>query len=111
MSNPQDVLLELMHQLRHALPMDDLIFVAKLRAAGLLPGNIKAEMKSFITQTDQAGYFLDNMMIPNLSSDTSKLQKLIIIFEGHGSRLTKKVIDDIRNNLTEIKTPTTPENG
>ena len=41
------------------LPLDDVYFRSKLKSAGLLPGNLKEEVKSKPTPAEKAEHFLD----------------------------------------------------
>ena len=60
-----------------SLPMDDAIFLAKIRSKGLLPGDIKATLKSLPTPAKQATEFLDQVIEPSLKNeDIIPLKKL-----------------------------------
>jgi len=99
---------KLIQQLRYVLPMNDPLFLAKLRAIGLLPGNMKAEMKSVTTTMDQAKHFLKHMILPDFAANTAKIQKLLTLIEDHNPRLTRQLISSIRN---EVKTLPMSEDG
>ena len=99
---------KLIQQLCYVLPMNDPLFLAKLRAIGLLPGNMKAEMKSVTTAMDQAKHFLKHIILPDFTANTAKLQKLLALIEDHNPRLTRPLISSIRN---EVKTLPMSEDG
>ena len=44
------------------LPMDDVVFRARLYSAGLLPHEAKDKMKLMSNQTEMAAYFLDHVI-------------------------------------------------
>ena len=83
-------------QLLETLPMDDAIFIAKLRSAGLLPGNLKAEIKSLKTSADKADYFLDYVILPNLSVNQTNFHKFLKVMEESGNDTLSTLAKDIK---------------
>jgi len=79
--NIEDVLFEFSPKLVASLPMDDPTFVANLRAARLLPGNLKAKIKSLPTSADKADHFLDYVILPDISNNHDSLLALINVME------------------------------
>jgi len=73
--------------------MDDAIFIAKLCSASLLPGNLKAEIKSLKTSADKADYFIDMVIFPY---DNTNLYKLLKVME-------ESQYDVVKNLAAEIK--------
>jgi len=84
-------------QLLETLPMDDAIFIAKLRSAGLLPGNLKAELKSLKTSADKADYFLDCVILPNISVTQTNFHKFIKVMEECSYDAVSTLARDIKN--------------
>ncbi|XP_065912961.1 uncharacterized protein [Dysidea avara] len=83
-------------QLLETLPMDDAIFIAKLRSAGLLPGNLKAEIKSLKTSADKADYFLDYVILPNISVNQTNFHKFLKVMEESGNDTLSTLAKDIK---------------
>lgn len=79
--------------------MDDAIFIAKLVAANLLPGNLKAEVKSLPTSADKADYFLDRMIYPNLNNDNSNLCTLLALMEKNKNIAVKNVAAEVKHAI------------
>ena len=83
-----------------SLPMDDAIFLARLYSKRLLPGNIKALLKSLPTQADKAIEFLDQAIEPSLqSNNVTPLKKLLTIMEDYGNDALKSLAKTIRSTL------------
>ena len=83
-----------------SLPMDDAIFLAKIRSKGLLPGDIKATLKSLPTPAKQATEFLDQVIEPSLKNDDIiPLKKLLTVMEDSGIDVLKKLAKTIRSAL------------
>jgi len=83
-----------------SLPMADVIFLAKMRSKGLLPGNIKGTLKSLPTPADKAAEFLDQVIEPSLqSNNVTQLKKLLSIMEDYGNDALKSLAKTIRSAL------------
>ena len=71
------------------LPMNDVKFRAKLHSAGILPGNLKEEIKSKPTAAEKAEHFLDY----GVKSDTETFNKLLKIMEDHNDDHLKELAE------------------
>ena len=80
--------------------MDDTTFISNLFAAELLPGNLKAEIKSLPTSVDKADYFLDRIIFPNLDNDKTNLCKLLDVMEKSNNAAVKNVAAEVRRAIT-----------
>lgn len=89
------MLVEFLPQLIEILPMDDTTFISELFTANLLPGNLKAEIKSLATPADKADYFLDRVVFPNIDNDRTNFDKLLSV-------LKKSNNDAVKNVATEV---------
>ena len=76
--------------------MDDATFMSALFSANLLPGNLKAEVKSLPTSADKADYFLDRAIFPNIDNDKTNLEKLLNVLEKSNNAAVKNVAAEIR---------------
>jgi len=92
----EDILNQFIPQLLETLPMDKAIFLGKLRASGLLSGDLKADLKSMSTSEDKADYFLDVVIIPTLPDDTTNLDKLLDVMEAYNDDNVKQLSGEIR---------------
>ena len=99
MVNIEDILIEYSPQLLTALPMDDATFIASLRAARLLPGNLKAVIKSLPTSADKADHFLDHVILPNISNDYDNLLALLSVMENSDYPSLNKLAVAIKREL------------
>ena len=83
--------------------MDDVKFIAKLFSEGLLPGNLKNQLKSQGTSADKAALFLDNVIEASVSSDGgSSFDKLLSIMEDCEYEHVKELAKQIRTSLRNI---------
>jgi len=96
----KDVLIQFAPQLLEVMPMGDAIFISRLFAADLLPGNLKAEIKSLPTSADKADYFLDHMIFPNLNNDNTNLRKLLTVMEKSNNVAVKNVATEVKRAIT-----------
>jgi len=92
-----DIIMNFSPRLLETLPMDDAIFIAKLRSAGLLPGNLKAEIKSLKTSADKADYFLDCVILPSISIDQTTFHKFLKVMEESGYDTVSTLARHIKN--------------
>jgi len=95
--NLQNIIDKYIPQLLKTLPMDDVIFIAELRSAGLLPGDLKAEIKSLKTSADKADYFLDCVILPNISVTQTNFHKFIKVMEECSYDAVSSLARDIKN--------------
>jgi len=96
MENIEDVLIEFSPQLLTTLPMDDAIFIAKLMAARLLPGNLKAVIKSLPTLVDKADHFMDHVILPNISNNHDNFLALMNVMENSDYPSLNKLAEEIK---------------
>ena len=86
------------------LPMDDVVFRARLYSAGLLPHEAKEKMKLMSKQTEMAAYFLDHVISPSGISGVQFMKLLDVMWSSEDdhvrtlaglvkSRLTKGVMN------------------
>ena len=86
------------------LPMDDVVFRARLYSAGLLPHEAKEKMKLMSNQTEMAAYFLDHVIPPSGISGVHFMKLLDVMWSSEDdhvrtlaglvkSRLTKRVVN------------------
>ena len=69
-----------LEKLVKCLPMDDTLFITKLSAQQLLPGDTESRIKALSTQVVKASYFLTHVIQPALDIDeTSDFDKLLSI--------------------------------
>ena len=95
-----------------SLPMDDVIFIAKMRSKRLLPGDIKAKLKSLPTPATKAAEFLDQVIEPSLKNDDiTPLKKLLTVMEDSGNDSLKKLAKTIRSILDSGPSSTGSDNG
>ena len=86
-------------KLVETLPMDDVKFIAKLYSKGLLPGNLKNQMKSEKTSADKAALFLDSVIEPSVTSDGgSSFDKLLHVMEDSEYQHVKELAEEIRTS-------------
>ena len=84
------------------LPMNDDTFIAELYKNHLLPGNLKANMKSLSTSTQKATEFLDNVVKPSVECDDgTSLNALLITMKGCGDITVKRLAEKINNVLNQ----------
>ena len=82
--------------------MEDPIFVTSLWAAGLLPGDMKAEIKSLALSTSakKADYFIDHVILPGTSVNHANLTKLLQVMENSDSNPMKQLASDITHAIS-----------
>ena len=97
--NVKDVLKGFSPQLVEVLPMQDTTFITELDAALLFPGNVKATIQSLPTTADKASYFIDNVILCNVGSDRTNLNKLLTVMEKFNYDPAKNLAEKIRTAL------------
>ena len=82
--------------------MEDPIFITSLWAAGLLPGDMKAEIKSLALSISakKADYFIDHVILPGASVDHANLTKLLQVMENSDSNPMKQLASDITHAIS-----------
>ena len=76
--------------------MQDATFKAELVGHNLLPGNLKALVESKDTVSDQAMYFLDHKIKPDVSiEDLTSFNKLLSAMKNWGDDTLKKLANEI----------------
>ena len=84
------------------LPMDDSLFTAELFAHGLLPGDLKQQIKAEKTPVDKATYFLDHKISSDVSVDNStSFNKLLDVMEDSRNDSLKELAKEIKTALKE----------
>jgi len=83
-------------ELVRVLPLHDAMFRSQLFTAGLLPGNLKSEVKSMPTPADKAEHFLDC----GIKNEISKIQKLVLVMEGYVDDNVQQVARHIKDTIT-----------
>ena len=83
-----------------SLPMQDTKFTASLYSAGLLPGDLKAEVESKSTAAKAAAYFLDNGIKTQLSKD---FRKLLQVLQKSKFKKLEKLAEDVRKEINKCK--------
>jgi len=82
--------------------MNDAVFIAKLFAAGLLPGNSMTTMYLLPTAADMTDYFLDEVIFPDLDVGTRKLNCLLKIMKETEDPYLITVASKIESSLTSF---------
>ena len=77
------------------LPMDDVIFMTELDAAGLLPGDLWDEIESKGTRAKKAAYFLRH----GIRNDTGSFNKLLTIMREFNDIQLKKLAEMINGEI------------
>ena len=95
-----DVFKKYYEKLLVALPMDDVMFIAKLFSHDLLPGNLKQQVRSKNTSAEKAMYFLDNKINPDVTIGVlTSFDTLLKIIENWESDGLKEIAKEIRTTL------------
>ena len=82
------------------LPMDDTLFITKLSAQQLLPGDTENKIKTLSTQADKSDYLLNHMIKPALDIDeTSNFHKLLSIMQNCGYSHVQNLATSIEQEI------------
>ena len=93
---------EYIEKLVKCLPMDDTLFITKLFACKLLPGDTNSQLKALPTQVAKASYFLDHVIKPALEiDDTSSFDKLLSVMEHCGYAHVEKLACKIKSETSK----------
>ena len=97
-----DVFVKYYEKLVVALPMDDVMFTARLFSHGLLPGNLKQQVQSQTTSEEKATYFLDHKINPDVTiSNFTSFDTLLEVMENWESDSLKELAKEIKTTLME----------
>ena len=92
-----DVFQQFYSKLVGTLPMGDVRFIAELFSKGLLPGNLKSQVKAEKTSADKAALFLDDVIEPSMTSDGgSSFDKLLNVMMDSEYQHVKELAKQIR---------------
>ena len=84
------------------LPMDDTLFLTKLSAYKLIPGDTNSQLKSLPTQAAKASYFLDHVIKPALDiGDISSFDNLLSVMEQCGYVHVEKLAFEIKSEMSK----------
>ena len=84
----------------HLLPMDDNIFFANLYGKNLLPGDLKANIKSLSTPAEKAMKFLDAVIEPAINNNERAQFKLLLSIMNDSDNITvKSLAEEIMSAL------------
>ena len=93
---------EHVEKLVKCLPMDDTLFITKLSACKLLPGDTHSQLKTLPTRVDKASYFLDHVIKPALDiDDTSSFDDLLSVMEDCGYAHVEKLACKIKSAMNK----------
>ena len=76
--------------------MNDVIFIQWLDDVGLLPGNLKWEVQSQLTEGSKADYFLQY----GIKNNTENLNNLLAVMEYHSSDHVRKLAEKLHRDIT-----------
>ena len=97
-----DVFEKYYEKLLVALPMDDVMFTAKLFSHGLLPGDLKQQVQSKSTSAEKATHFLDHKINPDVTIGVStSFDTLLRVMENWRSDSLKELAKEIKTTLME----------
>ena len=87
-------------KLVRCLPMDDVLFIAKLSTEELLPGNTESSIKARPTSADKSAYFLSQVIRPSLDIDeTASFDTLLSVMEACEYAHVKTLAAQIKNEI------------
>jgi len=91
--------------------MKDAVFVANLYSNDLLPGNMKATIKSIPTASERTAELLDSVIKPTIDSNNgTRLGVLLEVMKDSGDGnlqiLADTILSSLRQGFTNIKTAT-----
>ena len=100
MSTISEVFKNFYVKLIKTLPLDDSLFVAELFACGLLPGDLKQQIKAERTPMDKATCFLDHTISHDVSvGNSTSLHKLLDVMEQSDNDSLKDLTKQIKIGL------------
>ena len=93
---------ECIENLVKCLPMDDTLFITKLLACKLLPGDTNSKLEKLPTQVEKASYFLNHVIKPALEiDDTSSFDDLLSVMEHCGYAHVEKLACKIKLDMSK----------
>ena len=92
--NMESVIQHYYSSLVDVLPMEDARFRSKLHTGGLLPGNLKNEVKSKPTQADKAEHFLDCVI-----KSGNSFKQLVKVMEECSDHTVKGLAEQIKAEI------------
>jgi len=94
------------------LPMDDAIFLSCLYTKNLLPGNIKATIKTEKTSAEKAVLLLDQVVEPSVkNNDLTPFKTLLSIMEDGDDDILKKLANAIKSSLDHLPSSVSSDRG
>ena len=91
---------EFYSRLVETLPMNDVIFIAKLYSCDLLPDDLKERVESLRTEAEKTMYFMDHVIKPSVTSDDgSSFDKLLNVMESCNYPCVKELANQIRASI------------
>ena len=91
---------EHVEKLVKCLPMDDTLFITKLSAYKLLPGDTQSQLEALPTQAAKASYFLGHVIKPAIDiDDTSSFDDLLSVMEDCGYAHVEKLACKIKSSM------------
>ena len=89
-------------KLVNILPMNDSTFMAELHKIGLLPGDLKDNIRAQDTRNKKSEYFLDNAIKPSVTSDVgTNFYDLLTVMEDSDFKEVKCLAKQIKGRLKE----------
>ena len=87
------------------LPMNDVIFTAKLISHNLFPGDLSDQIKSLATSSDKATHFLDCVIKPALTIGIDRsFNELLNVMEDSEYLFIKELARQIKSKLESFNT-------
>jgi len=83
-----------------ALPMNDVLFITKLSAKGLLPGDNRGQIDSLDTPAQKSSYLLYNLIKPSLNiGDVTSFDALLDVMEDCEYQYIQKLAAEIKAEI------------
>ena len=103
MSQIKTIYSKYVEKLVKCLPMDDTLFITKLSAQQLLPGDTESKIKTLFIQADKASYFLNHVIKPALViDDMSGFEKLLSVMQECEYKHVKMLSSQISNEAGNV---------
>jgi len=105
-----EILNEFIEKLITSLPMQDVIFIAKLSGKGLFHGNLKEEVRKRSSSAEAADHFLNETIEKDLKvGKDESFKKLLLVMEEFSDPL-KSLAAEIRCRIAAGEMPATSVN-
>ena len=95
----REVLMKFYPELVNLLPMNDLLFIAKLHSHGLLPADATEQIEPKRTRAEKCDYFISHVIMPSLVINDSHFMELLNIMQQSGFIDVKQLSDQIKSEL------------